>query len=106
MRPKKYLSFCPGAIIDGVPQPFVVGLGAKQTHLCNNLLLSIANPRVYHIALHSGSDFSKEYGLHTFPKSALQQLAAAPEMRWLTILTLPLPPPPIGGDTGGSAHAY
>ena len=32
-RPNKNLSFCPGAIIDGVPQPFVVGSGAKQTYI-------------------------------------------------------------------------
>ena len=32
---------------------------ARHTHLCHNLLLSIANPRVYHSALHSGSDSHK-----------------------------------------------
>jgi len=40
-----------------------------QTHLCQNLILSIANTRVYHSALHSGLDSHKEFGLHTFPKS-------------------------------------
>ena len=28
-RPNKNVSFCPGAIIDGEPQPFVVGSGGK-----------------------------------------------------------------------------
>jgi len=73
LPPNKNLSFCPGVIIDGEPQPFVVGTGAKHTHLCQNLLLSIANPRVYRSALHSGSDSHKEFGLYTFPKSVLQQ---------------------------------
>jgi hypothetical protein len=67
-RPNKNLSFCPGAIIDGKPQPFGVGSGAKQRY-CHNLLLSIANPRVYRSVLHSGSDSTKEFGLHIFPKS-------------------------------------
>jgi len=72
LRPNMKLSFCPGAIIDGVPQSFIVGSsGARQTYLCHNILLSIANPRVYHSALHSGTEYSKEYGPHTFPKSVL-----------------------------------
>jgi len=70
LRTKKNLSFCLGAIIDGEPRPFTVGSGAKQS-LSYNLLLSIANPKVYHSVLHSGSDSSKEFGLHTFPKSVL-----------------------------------
>jgi hypothetical protein len=73
LRPNKSLSFCPGAIIDGEPQPFVLGSRAKHTHLCQNLLLSIANPRVYQSALHLGSDSHKECCLHTFPKSVLKQ---------------------------------
>jgi hypothetical protein len=67
LRPNKNLSFCPGAIIDGVPQPFVLSSGAKQIYLCHNLLLSIANPRMYHIVLHSGSNSAKDFGHHTFP---------------------------------------
>ena len=69
-----------------------MGSGAKQSH-CNNLLLSIANPRVYHNVLHTGSDSSKEFGLHTFPRSVLQQLAAAPGIQWLSPFNLPLRPP-------------
>ena len=98
LRPNKNLSFCPRAIIDGVPQPFVMGLVAKQTYLCHNLLLSIAKPWVYHNALHSGSDSSKEYGLHTFTKSVLRQLVAAPRIQWLSPFALPLPPPPSGAS--------
>ena len=71
LRPNKNLSFCPGAIVDCEPQSFVVGFRAEHTHLCHNLLLSIANPRVYHSALHSGSTSHKEFGLNTFPKSVM-----------------------------------
>ena len=70
-----------------------MGSRAKQTYLCHNLLFSIANPRVYHSVLHSRSDSSKEYGLHTFPKSVLQQLAAAPGIQWISPFALPLYPP-------------
>jgi hypothetical protein len=77
MGPNKNLSFCPGAIIDGEPQPFVVGPETKHAHLCQNLLLFFANLRVYQSALHSGSDSLKEIGLHTFPKSDMQQFVAA-----------------------------
>jgi len=49
--PTKYLSLCPGAIVNGEPQPFVVESGAMHIHLCLYLLLSIANPRMYHSAL-------------------------------------------------------
>ena len=93
MCPNKNLSFCPGAVIDGEPQPFIMGSGVRQAHLCQNLLLSIANLRAYHGALHSGSDSLKEFGLHTFPKSVLQQLVAAPGMEWISPFTLPRRPP-------------
>ena len=93
LKPNNHLSFCPEGIIDGVPQPFLVGSWAKHTYLCHNLLLSIVNTRVYHSALHSGSDSSKKYGLHTFPKSVLRQLAAAPGIQWLSLFALPIYPP-------------
>ncbi len=48
---------------------------------------------MYHTVLHSGSDFSKEYGLRTFPKSVLHQLATAPGIQWLSPFSLPLHPP-------------
>ena len=48
---------------------------------------------MYHSALHLGSDSSKEFGLHTFPKSVLQQLAAALGIQWLSPFALPLHPP-------------
>ena len=76
--PNRNLSFCPGAIIDGESQPFVVASGDMHAHLCQTLLLSIADPRVCHSALHSGSDSLNEFGLNTFPMSALQQLVVAP----------------------------
>jgi hypothetical protein len=79
-----------------------MGSGAKYAHLCQTLLLSIANLRVYHIALHSGSDSLKEFVLHTFLKSILQQLVAALGIPWTSPFTLPLRPPT--GDTLVLAH--
>ncbi len=48
---------------------------------------------MYNGVLHSGSNSTKEFGLHTFPKSVLQQLAAAPRIQWLSSFALPLHPP-------------
>ncbi len=39
------------------------------------ILVSIANPTVYHKALHSGSDSNREFGMHIFPNFVLHQLA-------------------------------
>jgi hypothetical protein len=103
LYPNRYLSFCQGAIVDGEPQPFVVGVGILPTHFCQNLFLSIANPRVYHSALHSGSDSHKKFGLHTFPKSILRQLATALGIQWLSPFTLPLRTP--SGDAPEAAPA-
>ena len=61
-----------------------------DTHLCQNLLHSIANPRVYKSVLLSGSYYGKVFGLHTFPRSVLRQLATAPEIQRLPPFTLPL----------------
>jgi hypothetical protein len=68
LRHNKTLSFCPGAILDGKPQLFVVGAGEVTSPLCTSLL-AIANHRVFHIVLHTGSDSTKEFGLQTFPES-------------------------------------
>jgi hypothetical protein len=67
----KTLSFCPGAIINGIPQSFVVGAGEVTSPLYSSISLSIATPRVFHIALHTSSNSAKDFGLHTFPKSAI-----------------------------------
>jgi hypothetical protein len=72
------LSFCPGAILNGKPQPYVVGAGEVTSPLCSSLTLSLACPRVFHSALHSGLNSQRNFGLHTFPKSVLAQLEAAP----------------------------
>jgi hypothetical protein len=79
----KTLSFCPGAIIAGTPQPFVVSAGDINSPLCTSLLISIANPGVFNNALHTGSNSNKDFGLHTFLKSALQKLEAKPDATWL-----------------------
>ncbi len=78
IKANKSLAFCPGAISDGIPQPYVVGPGAINSPVCQSLIISIANPRVFQSALHSGSDSNKEYGLHILPKSVLRQLETAP----------------------------
>ena len=65
-------AFGPGAINDGVPSPYVVGTGAINSPVCQSIIISIANPRVSHSALHSGSDSNREFGLHIFPKSILR----------------------------------
>jgi hypothetical protein len=64
--------------------------GAANSPLCNSLLLSIANHRVFHNALHTGFDSNKEFRLHTFPKSILQQLEEAPDTIWPVSFRLPI----------------
>jgi hypothetical protein len=56
---------------------------------CRFIILSIANPRVYHNALHTGSASNKKFGPHTFPKSVLHQLATAIEVQWHVPFLLP-----------------
>jgi len=97
LLPNKNLSFCPGAVIYGAPQPFIVGPGLGNSPLCQSILLSIASPRVYHTALNSGSVSHKEFGLHTFPKFVLQTISAAPGMEWHCPFTLPMQF--VSGDT-------
>ena len=62
--------------------------------------MSIENPRVYHNALHSGSDSTIEFGLHIFPKSVLRLLETNPEGKWFAPLSLPSPS--TLGTTGAS----
>ena len=71
IRHNNTLSFCPGAIINGKPQPYVVGAGEVTSPLCSSLTLSIACPKVVHIAFHIGSNSARDFGLHTFPKFVL-----------------------------------
>ena len=47
------MSFCPGAIINGQPQPFVVAAGEVNSPLCSSITFSIACPRVFYSALFS-----------------------------------------------------
>jgi hypothetical protein len=91
IKHNKTLSFCPGAIIDGIPHPYVVGAGEVTSPLCTSLSLSIACPIVFHIALHTGSNSARGIGLHTFPKSVLQQLEAEPETAWKASFRPPAP---------------
>jgi hypothetical protein len=50
---------------------------------------------VYHKVLHSGSDSNREYGLHVFPKSILQQLATAAGVTWPASFLLPADTAPL-----------
>ena len=54
--------------------------------------------RVFHSALHTGSNSQRDFGLHTFPKSVLEQLEAAPSATWIAFFRLQQPP-----QTGTSA---
>ena len=83
------LSFCPGAVLQGAPQPYLVGAGEGASPLCSTLIMSIACPRVFHSALHTGSNSLRDFGLHTFPKRVLESLEAAPEASWLAPFRLP-----------------
>jgi len=58
-------------------------------------MVSIASPRVFQSALHTGSDTGKEYGLHTFPRAILKQLEAKADAKWL----VPFSITPAGGPT-------
>ena len=84
------LVFCQGSMIDGAAQPIVVGAGAVTSPFCQSILISIANPRVYHSVMYSGSGSSKEFSLHTFPKSVLRQIETALGGQWLSLFLLPL----------------
>jgi hypothetical protein len=67
---------------------------APNSALCRSILISIANPRVFHSALHTGSDTGKEYGLHCFPRAILRQLEANTDAKWMVPFALP-----PGGET-------
>jgi hypothetical protein len=58
---------------------------------------------MYHSALHTGSDSSKEFGIHAFPKSVLQQLAVVKEVQWPFLI--PLSIHLSSGDTTADSSA-
>ncbi len=62
--------------------------------------MSLASPRVFHSALHTGSNSQRGFGLHTFPKSVLEKLEAAPAATRLASFRLQQPPQ-IGTSTPG-----
>jgi hypothetical protein len=78
----------------------VVGAGEVTSPLCSSLTLSLACPRVFHSAIHSGSNSQRDFGLHTFPKSVLAQLEAAPSATRLATFR-PQQPPQTGTPTPG-----
>jgi hypothetical protein len=86
------VSFCPGSMIDGTMQPYLVGPMLPDASTCMTIQVSIANARVYHLALHTGSDSGREYGLHAFPRSVLRQLNRVARANWLSPSDIPEPP--------------
>ena len=92
MKTNCTLAFCLGSVMAGEVKPYLVGAIAPNSCLCRSILISIANPRVFHLALHTGSGTRKEYGLHTFPRCILRQLEANASAKWLE----PFPLPPLG----------
>jgi len=95
VKTNRILALCPRSVLAGVVKPYMVSTMAPSSALCRSILISIANLRVFHSALHTGSDTWKEYGMHTFPLAILKQLAANTEAKWL----VPFSPPPVGGET-------
>ena len=81
--------------MDGHVRPHLVGAMAPNSPLCRSILVSIADPSVFHSALHICSDTGKELGLHTFPRSILIQLEMNTNAKWLVPFSLP----PAGGAT-------
>ncbi len=53
------LSFCPGSVLIGEVQPFFIGSTLPNSNLCTTIYVSLAKPRVFHMALHIGSDTGK-----------------------------------------------
>jgi hypothetical protein len=82
VKANRTLAFCPGSVLAGVVKPYPVGTMAPNSALYRSILVSIANPRVFHSALHTGSDTGKEYCLHTFPRAILRQLDANTDAKW------------------------
>ena len=103
IRGNKNISCCPGAIIAGIPHPYVVGPGSGNSPTCRSILVSIANPAAYHKVLHSGSDSNREFGLHVFPKSVLQQLATTEGVTLPATFLLPSDTAPL---INGARVAY
>ena len=64
------------------------------------ILFSIANPKVFQQAQHTGSDSSRELGLHTFPKAVLRMLTNIPTAKWLVPFSIPNPADTAKGCRG------
>jgi hypothetical protein len=84
----------------GEVKPYLVGAMPPNFCLCRSILIFIANPRVFHLALHTGSDTGKEYGLHTFPRSILRLLEANALAKWLELFPFPLSGGATNTNTG------
>jgi len=95
------LAFCPGSVLDGKVKPYLAGAIAPNSHMCHCILVPIANPRVFHSALHTCSNPGKEYGLHTLSRLILRQMETNADAKWLVSFSLS----PAGGNTGTITRA-
>ena len=68
------ISFCPGAILDGRPQPYMVWAGEVNSPLCSSLTMSIACPRVFQSALHTGSYSHRDLAYTPSPRESSNSL--------------------------------
>ena len=94
MKANRTLAFCRGSVLNGQVKPYLVGDMTPNSPLCRSILVSIANPGVFHSALHTGSSTEKKNGLHTYPRSFLRQLESNTVAMWLVPFSLPL----VGGN--------
>jgi len=94
------LLFCPGSILNCEVQSFLAGPTLPNSRFCTSIYFSIANPWVFHLALHTGSDTGKEFGLHTLPRTILRQLEACEDATWWESFRLLPTMGPTSSSTG------
>ncbi len=80
----------------------MAGAPLPNSSLCTAIYVSIASPRVFHMALDTGSDTGKEFGLHTFPRTILHQLEASEDATWWESFRLR----PTGGMASSSEREF
>ena len=87
------MSFCPWSVLNGVVKPYFAGTMAPNSALCRSILVSIANPRVFHSALHLGSKKKKKRPSQLPPSCS--HTARGEHGRQMASALRPYPP---GGD--------
>ena len=81
-----------------------MGPTLPNSRLRTSIYVSIASPRVFHLALHTSSDTGKEYGLHTFTRTILRQLEACTNATWLELYKTPSAKPLWNPELDPSPH--